>query len=85
MKKFRQSIYEEERKLLCKWLVTQRKSVGYTQRQLAECLEVVHSLVAKVENGERRLEVVEFYAYCSALGTTPSEFYKELEKLTSSQ
>lgn len=39
-------------------------------RQLAALLEVPHSFVGKVEQGERRLDVVEFLEYCDALGAS---------------
>lgn len=40
-------------------------------RDLAERLEVSHSFVGKVEQGERRLDVVEFIQYCKALNVSP--------------
>jgi len=40
-------------------------------RDLAERLEVPHSFIGKVEQGERRLDVVEFIQYCDALGVSP--------------
>jgi transcriptional regulator with XRE-family HTH domain len=74
MKKFRLSIYEPEQVQLREWLINQRKKAGLTQRQLAERLQVVHSLVGKVEKGERRLDVIEFIMYCEALEVNPCEF-----------
>jgi len=47
--------------------VNKRKALGLTQRQLAERLQVVHSLVGKVEQGERRLDFIECITYCKAL------------------
>lgn len=40
-------------------------------RDLAERLEVPHSFVGKVEQGERRLDVVEYIQYCEALNVSP--------------
>jgi transcriptional regulator with XRE-family HTH domain len=60
------------------WLINKRKEAGLTQRQLAERLEVVHSLIGKVEKGERRLDVIEFITYCKALNADPNELYKLL-------
>ena len=76
MKKFRQSIYEPDQLLLRDWLVTKRNEEKLTQRQLAEKLQVVHSLIGKVEKGERRLDVIEFLTYCNALNADPGEFIK---------
>jgi len=75
MKKFRLSIYEPEQVFLRSWLIEKRKVANLTQRQLAERLYVVHSLVGKVEKGERRLDVIEFRAYCQALNIKPSDFF----------
>jgi hypothetical protein len=40
-------------------------------RELAARLEAPHSLIGKVEQGERRLDVVEFLQYCEALKASP--------------
>ena len=80
MKKFRQSIYDPQQVQLRDWLIERRKAAGFTQRQLAERLQVVHSLVGKVEKGERRLDVIEFNAYCSALNMCPKVFFELLDK-----
>lgn len=53
-------------------LVAVRKSAGLSQRDLAERLGKPRSFVSKLENRERRLDVVEFIAYAKALGADPS-------------
>jgi ribosome-binding protein aMBF1 (putative translation factor) len=45
-----------------------RMSAGLSQRALAKILRVPHSWVAKVESGERRLDVVEFMEFADACG-----------------
>ncbi len=79
MSKFRLSIYEPEQLFLRDWLVKKRNEAKLTQRELAAELQVVHSLVGKVEKGERRLDVIEFITYCKALKADPSEFINALE------
>lgn len=54
-------------------LVQLRKDAGLTQRELAARLEREQSFVARIELGERRLDVVEFYWVCQALGANPTE------------
>lgn len=81
MKKFRLSIFEPEQVLLRSWLIEKRKDAQLTQRQLAERLGVVHSLIGKVEKGERRLDVIEFRSYCHALDVKPSEFFDLLDNV----
>jgi transcriptional regulator with XRE-family HTH domain len=49
-----------------------RKEAELSQRQLAAALRVPHSWVAKVESGERRLDLVEFGWYCAACGASPA-------------
>ena len=75
MKRFRSSVHDAEQEALRTWLVEKRQQVPLTQRQLADRLGVVHSLVGKVETGERRLDVIEFRTYCDALGADPAEFF----------
>ena len=41
---------------------------GLTQKVVAERLNIPQSFVSKYENGERRLDVVEFIAVAEALG-----------------
>ena len=80
MNKFRLSIYDPKQVFLRDWLIEQRKNAQLTQRQLAERLHVVHSLVGKVEKGERRLDILEFRTYCHALEVKPSDFFNLLDR-----
>ena len=61
-------------------LVTMRKAAGLTQRQLAKRLKREHSFVGRIESGERRLDVVEFYWVCRACDQDPKSIYDELLK-----
>ena len=58
---------------LGKWLRTKRQDQNLTMRQLAEKLGCPHSTIGKIENNERRLDVVEFIRYCSVLDICPVE------------
>lgn len=55
-----------------------RESAGLSQRDLAAKLEVPHSWVAKVESGERRIDMVEFCWFTSACGKDPVEIVSNL-------
>ncbi|WP_286271948.1 helix-turn-helix domain-containing protein [Thalassotalea hakodatensis] len=81
MKKFRQSIYDQEHVFLRDWLIQKRKTAKLTQRQLADKLDTVHSLVGKVEKGERRLDVIEFISYCEAMEVNSDEIISLILKL----
>jgi transcriptional regulator with XRE-family HTH domain len=48
-----------------------RKAATLSQRELAARLKVPHSWVAKVESGERRIDLVEFCWFMSACGRDP--------------
>ena len=52
-------------------LVSARKSAALSQRDLAAVLDVPHSWVAKVESGERRIDLVEFCWFVTACGLDP--------------
>ena len=53
-------------------LITTRKNTGATQQELASKLGRPQSFVAKVETGERRLDVVEFVEWFDALEVDPA-------------
>lgn len=53
------------------WPKSQRSKSGLTIRTLAGKLGVSPSLVGKVEDGSRKLELLEFVEYCHALGADP--------------
>jgi len=57
-------------------LVEQRKAQGFTQTQLAEALNRPQSFIAKIETGERRLDVIEFAEFVLALDVEPEFFLK---------
>ncbi len=59
-------------------MVAARKAASLTQAELGGRLNRPQSFVAKVENGERRLDVVEFAAYADALGVKPLTLMKRV-------
>ena len=54
------SVYSDEYQRVINALKKARKEKGITQAQLAKALGKPQSFIAKVESGERRLDVVEF-------------------------
>tara|TARA_Y100000296_G_scaffold42912_1_gene49359 strand:- start:121 stop:297 length:177 start_codon:yes stop_codon:yes gene_type:complete len=42
------------------WLKAKREERGLTMREMAEILGIPHSFIGKTEQGERRLDVVEY-------------------------
>ncbi len=59
-------------------LVEMRKAAGLTQRELAERLGRERSFVGRIELGERRLDVVEFFWVSRACGQEPATISAEL-------
>lgn len=58
---------------LTQTLVRTRKQAGLTQQQVADRLGKPQSWVAKVEGGERRLDVIEFIHLARAMDADPLE------------
>jgi len=72
------STYTKEYQSLLRKLVEMRKAAGMTQRDLANILKREHSFVWRIEKGERRLDVLEFFWVCEALGQDAKIIYAEL-------
>ena len=62
------TLYSPQSQRLCIWLKQQRRAKGLTMREAGKLLSKPHSFVAKVETGQRRLDVIEFTWYCETLG-----------------
>jgi transcriptional regulator with XRE-family HTH domain len=60
-------------------LVEARRKSGLTQQEVADALKTHQSYVAKVEGGERRIDVVEFMELARVLSVVPSSLLKKLE------
>ena len=52
-------------------------------RELGEKLGVIHSWVGKIEQGERRLDVIEYLRLCNALQIDPHEGLALVQKMIS--
>lgn len=67
------TIYSPEYSKLLKWLCSQRHEKGLTMRELGKKLHIHHSWVGKIEQGERRLDIMEYLRVCQALEIDPHE------------
>jgi transcriptional regulator with XRE-family HTH domain len=54
-----------------------RKDAGMVQQELAERLGCPQSFVAKVEGGERRIDIIEFIAIVKAIGRDPVRLLRQ--------
>jgi transcriptional regulator with XRE-family HTH domain len=70
-------------KALCRALIETRKQAGFSQEDLAGRLKCHQSLVARIESGERRIDVVELVVLCRALMTEPKKILMLVESATS--
>jgi len=63
---------------LVQTLVEARKKAGLKQSELADRLGKDQTFISLVERSQRRVDVLEFYAYARALGVNPLELYAEV-------
>ena len=75
------SIYSQEYSRFLELLRDARENKGLTQTEVAQRLGQTQSFVSKVERGERRLDIVELRAFCSALGLSLLKFVEEIERV----
>jgi DNA-binding XRE family transcriptional regulator len=77
---FLKSIHSSSYAAVVQHLRKLRVDAGMTQQAVAAKLGRPQSLVAKIESGEQRLDIVEFAAFCTALGHAPLDVLKALSK-----
>jgi transcriptional regulator with XRE-family HTH domain len=64
-------------------LVAARSERGLTQRELANRLSKPPSFVAKIELGERRLDILEFIEFARALEVEPIDLFRRITQVNS--
>ena len=70
----------DNNKLFLKLILGARKKAGLTQKKLADMLKKNQSYISKYENGDRRLDVIEFMEVVNAIGVSPLEIIGEIQK-----
>ena len=68
----------ERHKALISLLIEAREKAGLTQTELAEKIGEYQSFVARLESGQRRVDVVEFLELAEVLGFDASSAINEL-------
>ncbi len=66
---------------LVAFLTAKREAVGITQTELAERLGEYQSFVARLESGQRRVDVVELLTLADILGFDAAEALSHLRKV----
>ncbi|EAP9194289.1 helix-turn-helix transcriptional regulator [Salmonella enterica] len=72
------SVYSNEYQMVIKALREARVAGHITQEDLGRALGKPQSFIAKVENGERRLDVVEFVYLCRLVSVDPVSIISKL-------
>lgn len=80
MRKIEKSVFTTEYQVFLRHLRAARQASGLTQVQLGQKLGQPQAIISKCERGERRLDVIELRAYCTAMGLSYLKFLRDLEK-----
>lgn len=67
------SPYSSHYEKLRTWMKEQRDASGLSLRDVAEAMGRHHSVVGKMEQDRRKIEILEFVRYCQVLGVDPHE------------
>lgn len=74
----KKSLFSNEYEALCGLLRQVREEAGISQNLLAKRLDVPQAWLSKVENGHRRLDVLELMRLCEEIGIAPEVFVTRL-------
>jgi len=79
------TIYREEHRILAQLLRELRDSAGMTQAKLAPHLGRPQNRISDFERGGRRIDVIEFIDYCTALKLDAGKVFAELRRQLAAQ
>lgn len=65
------TLFRAEYRILLGLLRKSRRDAGVTQEVLAAKLAIPRSTVTKWETGQQRMDVLEFWSVCEAMGVDP--------------
>lgn len=74
--KMTKSVFTGSYQLLIDFLRTARTKVGLSQAELASRIGRPQQFISFVELGERRVDILEFYAIMRAVGQDPSDAFR---------
>ncbi|WP_415810416.1 helix-turn-helix domain-containing protein [Litorimonas haliclonae] len=69
----------DRHKSLIRFLIAKREAAGFTQSELARRLGEYQSFVARLESGQRRIDLVEFETFAEILGFDPREYFVQVD------
>lgn len=74
------SVFTGAHQYLVETLISARKKSGLTQALLAKAIGKDQSYISNIENSQRRVDVLEFYALARAMNADPVKLYAEVVK-----
>lgn len=75
------TLTSKRHKALIELLIQYREKAGATQTELAKQLGEYQSFVARLESGQRRLDVVEFLRLAKLLNFNEMDVLKQLKRI----
>lgn len=75
----RKSLHTKGQRAFCRVIIAARQNAGLTQMQLADRLRKPQSFVAKIEAGERRVDVIEFLIISESLGQDSTTLLNQIK------
>ena len=76
-----QTIRSKRHRHLVKAVIAAREAAGISQAELARRFKQYQSWAARLESGQRRIDVVEFLLLAEAIGFNPVKMLKEIQKI----
>lgn len=73
-------VFRQDYEIFRRCMIAARKEAKLTQETLAKSLKKPQSFVAKYENGERRLDVIEFLLVTRLIGVDPYDILRKVEQ-----
>ena len=73
------SVFTEEYVMFRQLVKEEREKAGLKQKQLSAMLNMANSFVCKYEQGERRIDVIEFLQIANTIGFDPCKIIRKLQ------
>lgn len=72
------SIFTDANQVVVDAIISARKSAGLRQEDVASKLGKNQSFISRIESGQRRVDLIEFYAIALAMNADPSALYESI-------
>jgi transcriptional regulator with XRE-family HTH domain len=76
----KKTIHSKEYRKLISLLREKRENLDLTQVKLASMIDTDQTFISKIENCERRIDVIELRTICKVLKISFTDFIQELEE-----